>query len=113
MPTSTLKSSTCFHAQTDVREWENGPEDWHLLVSAFAKSHCNRLICGTLLVAGIWTVIHGLTAEKFTVPSLGWLPGQEREQYVPKWYHRVFVILAGLGVAGFAWCGLIGFHQPH
>lgn len=80
------------------------------LASMGRKIGWNELAWGGLLLAGIWTAIHGLTAAKITFRSLGWLPGQEKERLRPRWYHRLFIVSVGLFIAISALCALMGIH---
>jgi len=69
-----------------------------------------KVVWGFLALAGIWFVINGLTAEKFTDRTLGWLPGQEKLTFNPRWYHRAFVVLMGSLITIYAACAFIGVH---
>ncbi len=70
----------------------------------------DRLVQGFLALAGIYGIVRGVAAEKFTFRSLGWMPGQEKEQIKPKWYHRLFIASVGLLIAISALCSLMGVH---
>jgi hypothetical protein len=69
-----------------------------------------KLVPGTLTLAGIYAIVHGLTAEKFTFRSLGWLPGQERQKFSPRWYERMLMVLLGLALAITSLWSLLGLH---
>jgi hypothetical protein len=84
-----------------------------LLTSIVGALNLSKLVWAGWLLAGVGTAIHGLTAEKLTFRRLGWLPGQESEQFKPEWYHRGFVVLVGVIIAVFAFCSLLGIRWKH
>jgi hypothetical protein len=55
-----------------------------------------EIVWGFLVLSGIWEILTGLAAAKFTDRTLGWLPGQERTKFTPRWYHRALRVSLGL-----------------
>lgn len=70
----------------------------------------DEIFWGCLALAGVWETVKGLTAERFTDRTLGWLPGQERVKFDPKWYHRTVRVSCGLLITIYAFFGFIGVH---
>ena len=58
-----------------------------------------EIISGLFLAAGIYSVVHGLTAEKLAFRSKGWKPGEEKREFVPSWKDRLLIVFVGVVVA--------------
>jgi hypothetical protein len=67
-----------------------------------------EIVWGFLALSGIWEIVSGLAAAKFTDRTLGWLPGQERVKFSPRWYHRALRVSLGLLVTILALFALVG-----
>ena len=73
----------------------------------------DKVVDVVLLLAGICGIVYGFTAERFTARSLGWMPGQERRKFTPHWYHRLLMMLLGLGLAIQSLSSLLGIRWRH
>ena len=58
-----------------------------------------EIISSLFLAAGIYSVVHGLTAEKFAFRSKGWKPEEEKPAFVPDWKGRLLIVLVGVVIA--------------
>jgi hypothetical protein len=57
-----------------------------------------EIISGLFLTAGIYSIVHGLTAEKFAFRSKAWKPGEEKSEFVPGWKDRLLIVFVGIVV---------------
>jgi hypothetical protein len=83
------------------------------VATQFHEIFRGRVFPALFLLLGIYSIVHGLMARKFSFRSRGGKIGEERVEFSPRWKDRLLVVFAGLCVAIVSLIEFLGLRGRH